>query len=419
MAKDILGREIAPGTPAAAYRDMAENAAITQFARKRAANPAQTLGQDARAIASGVGQGVRALGNAVNQAPKVVGIPAAGLANTVAKGVANFQTGFTGEKYKPQTFEALTLGQMWDRTWKPGAATAAAAPAPAPAAAPAAPAAPAASTYTPGAGLPSAAQVASDKSRATAAQTASDSQLGITPQAQPTNINVRRQPNGVLAFSGAGGAGGVNYTGLPSWTSAQGGAGQGAVGSGFNLAEQNARMATALQGIQSMDQQTKANEMIDAMASGAGGAVGVARNKAAMQALGPLIERQMSNENATGVAKLGAETTRRGQDKSLQGEMARIGASVYGTDVGAQTADADRQVEMDKVRASVLVAKAKAAAGKPLSQTEQLGLQIFEGKQFKTPEARKAAMAEYVQMFKGGDPLSQMIAELMAAQQEQ
>lgn len=357
-------------------------------------------------------------GALANQAPKVLGVPAAGVANAVSRGIADFQTGFTGQRYRPQQFEAKSFTDLFGGQ-KPAAAAPAAVPT---VATPAEPARPAALAYTPGAGLPSMSQVASDKARANAAQTASDSQLGITPQAQPTNINVRRQPNGVLAFSGAGGAGGaggVNYTGLPSWTSAQGGAGQGAVGSGFNLAEQNARMATALQGIQSMDQQTKANEMIDAMASGAGGAVGVARNKAAMQALGPLIERQMSNENATGVAKLGAETTRRGQDKSLQGEMARIGASIYGTDVGAQTADADRQVEMDKVRASVLVAKAKAAAGKPLSQTEQLGLQIFEGKQFKTPEARKAAMAEYVQMFKGGDPLSQMIAELMAAQQEQ
>lgn len=357
-------------------------------------------------------------GALANQAPKVLGVPAAGIANAASRGIADFQTGFTGQKYRPQQFEAKSFTDLFG------------AQKPAIAAPPAPPAAPAGlprfqrpeTTYTPGAGLPSMAQIASDKARANAAQVTSDTLLGITPQAQPTGINVQRQANGVLEFSGKGGGdgtGAVNYTGLPKWTSAQGGAGQGAVGGGFNLAEQNARMASALQGIRGMDRQARADEMVDAMASGTGGAVGVAQNKAAMQALGPLIERQMAGENATGVAKIGAETTRRGQDLGLQGEMARTKAAIYGTDVGAQTADADRRVEMDKVRASVLNAKAKAAAGKPLSQVEQLGLQIFEGKAFKTPEARKAAMSEYVQMFKGADPLQQMMAELLAAQQDQ
>lgn len=357
-------------------------------------------------------------GALANQAPKVLGVPAAGIANAASRGIADFQTGFTGQKYRPQQFEAKSFTDLFG------------AQKPAIAAPPAPPAAPAGlprfqrpeTTYTPGAGLPSMEQIASDKARANAAQVASDTQLGITPQAQPTGINVQRQANGVLAFSsngGGDGTGAVTYNGLPSWKSAQGGAGQGAVGGGFNLAEQNARMASALQGIRGMDRQARADEMVDAMASGTGGAVGVAQNKAAMQALGPLIERQMAGENATGVAKIGAETTRRGQDLGLKGEMARVDASIYGTDVGAQTAAADREVEIDKVRASVLNARAKAAAGKPLSQVEQLGLQIFEGKAFKTPEARKAAMSEYVQMFKGADPLQQMMAELLAAQQDQ
>lgn len=395
---------------------------LKDFYAKAQTEPVMTtVGRGMRGIVDAGAQAAKNMGWAANQAPKLVGSPAAAVANVAAGTGANFMSGFTGKEYVPNQYEGKTLTQLFGS--KPAAAAPVAAPAPAAPAAPAAaPVAPAAPRYTPDAGLPSMAQIASDKARANAAQATSDTQLGITPQAQPTGINVQRQANGVLAFSsngGGDGTGAVTYNGLPSWKSAQGGAGQGAVGGGFNLAEQNARMASALQGIRGMDRQARADEMVDAMASGTGGAVGVAQNKAAMQALGPLIERQMAGENATGVAKIGAETTRRGQDLGLKGEMARVDASIYGTDVGAQTAAADREVEIDKVRASVLNARAKAAAGKPLSQVEQLGLQIFEGKAFKTPEARKAAMSEYVQMFKGADPLQQMMAELLAAQQDQ
>lgn len=348
MAKDSLGREIAANTPAAAYRNMAETAAVTQLARKRMTNPLQTLGQDVRAGADGVGRGMQAFGAAVNQAPKVVGAPAAGVANAIAKGVANFQTGFTGEQHKPQSFEALTLGQMWDRTMKPGA-PAAAAPLAVPATAPTVRRPE--TTYTPGAGLPSAAQVASDKARASTAQAASDMRLSAQPgvSGQPTNINVRRQPNGVLEFSGTGGdgTGAVSYTGLPKWTSAQGGAGKGSVVGGFNLAEQNARMATVLKGIRDTDRQAKFDQLAGA------------------KELGLLLQQQMAGENAMGVAKLNAETNRYGHDIGLKGEMARVDASIYGTDIGAATARETADIERKRVAVTLSAAKAKAS-GDPL-----------------------------------------------------
>ena len=372
-------------------------------------------------------------GALANQAPKVLGVPAAGIANAASRGIADFQTGFTGQKYRPQQFEAKSFTDLFGAQ-KPAIA--------APLAAPAASPRPVLDQRPPLAGLndlsgiagqkdwssarpvrtgwepsqlPSMEQIASDKARANAAQVASGTQMGVqTPGA--TGINVRKQANGVLEFSGKGGGdgtGAVNYTGLPNWTSVKGGAGQGSAdfgGQAFKPAQ--AAVAAANSPL------TKYNEIADKIGRGEGGAVGVAQNKIQLAALAPMIERQMANENATGIAKMDNTTRQRGQDLGLQGEMARTKAAIYGTDVGAQTADADRQVEMDKVRASVLNAKAKAAAGKPLSQVEQLGLQIFEGKAFKTPEARKAAMADYIQMFKGGDPLSQMIAEMMAAQQD-
>lgn len=294
-------------------------------------------------------------GALANQAPKVLGVPAAGIANAASRGIADFQTGFTGQKYRPQQFEAKSFSDMFGGQ-KAMAAPIAATP---PVAAPTAPVAkPAAtSSYVPGTGLPSAAQVASDKSRALLAQAASDERLGLTAPAAPTTIDVKRQPNGILSFTGSGDGAGVKYSGMPNWTSQRGGAGQGAVGQGFNLGEQNQRMAAALQGIQAMDQQKKADSMIDAMASGAGGPIGVAQNKLAMGALGPLLERQMANESAMGINRVNAETQRRGQDLGLTGELARASASRYGTEVGAK--NAAQQLALGKQELDLKAAIAK------------------------------------------------------------
>jgi len=355
-------------------------------AMRRAQPPLmQTVGQGVRSIADTAGAAARGAGNLVNQAPKVVGVPAAGIANTVAKGVANFQTGFTGDTYKPQQFEALTLGQMWDKTMKPGTPTAATAPisptAVAPVVKPVAPVAKPESGYVPGAGLPSKEQIASESARGMIAQQASDRAMGIAapaPTAQPANINVSRQANGNLSFSGTGGGTGVTYSGMPNWTSTKGGAGQGAMGGGFNLAEQNARMAATLQGIQEFDRQKKVDTLTDAIASGAGGAVGVAQNKIALAGFSDILKQQMAGKSNAETAKLTAETQRRGQDLGLQGEMARVGASVYGTDVGAKNAAASLSLEKQGLDLKAAIAEAsKSGDPEKTARARLLGLDFM------------------------------------------
>lgn len=403
MAKDILGREIT-------------DPALVRMQNTMNKEPvATTVGRGTRSAVTAAGQAAQGLGALVNQAPKLVGIPAAGVANAVSSGIANFQTGFTGQKYNPQEFQALTMGQMLDRTMVPGRA--AASPLAVPSVVPTTPK-PAASTYVPGAGLPSRQQVASDKSRAMFAQAANDERLGVSAPAGPAAISVSRQANGNLSFTGSGGdgTGAVRYTGMPSWTSQRGGAGQGSVGSGWDLASQNARMAAFVQNAQAEERQKATDRMIADMASGAGGAVGVAQNKLAMQALGPLVERQMANENALKTTGMTTAAQLRGQDKDSQDNAARVAASRYGTDVGAKTAADQMEVDREKVKALALSARAKQQAGKPISQIEQLGLRIFEGKGM-TEAARKAAKADYTEMFKGANPLEGMIAEMMARQQ--
>lgn len=381
-----------------------------------------TIGRGVRPMASAlqerdqIKKTLPALAGALaNQAPKVLGVPAAGIANAASRGIADFQTGFTGQKYRPQQFEAKSFTDLF-ASQKPAAAPLAAPPAGLPRFQRPE------TTYTPGAGLPSAAQVASDKARASTAQAASDMRLSAQPgvSRQPTNIGVRRQANGVLEFSGQGGGdgtGAVSYSGLPNWTSAQGGAGQGAADFG-GQAFKPAQAAVAQTNRDNASGMTEYKALADKIGRGVGGAVGVAQNKAQLAALAPMIERQMANENAMGVAKLGAETTRRGQDQGLKGEMARVGATNFGTTVGAQTAAADREVEQEKIQATLLAAWSKAAAGKPLNQIEQLGLEIFEGKQFKgNPVAQKKAMQDWILMFKGGNPFEQAMAEQYANMQ--
>lgn len=396
-------------------------------------------------VGRGVREGGQGYAGAYNQVPKVLGVPAAGIANVFAQQLANLKTGVQGTPVKAPEYQALTFGQMADRTKATMGMGGAA---------PAAPAAPV--TTKPGvlgplpalnqqpplaelnalpgiAGvkdwsgarvartgwepsqLPSAAQVASDKSRAASAQAASDARLGMQPAGAPAAIDVKRQANGVLSFTGSGGdgTGAVKYSGMPNWTSQRGGAGQGSVGAGFNLGEQNQRMAAALQGIQAMDLQKKADSLIDAMASGAGGAVGVAQNKAAMAALGPLIERQMANENALKTTGMTTATQARGQDLGLTGEMARVAATNRSTDVGASTADKQLEVEKQKAAAVIQAAREKAAAGKPTTLKDQTALFVFSGKNAdgtpRTPAQQAALELRYAATFGNRDSYMGML----------
>ena len=364
----------------------------------------QTVGQGVRPIADTLNEQAqikKALpviaGAMANQAPKVLGVPAAGIANAVSRGVADFQTGFTGQKYNPQQFEAKSFTDMFGGR---GASRALATP-PAvvpPVAAAATPVRPA-TTYTPGAGLPSAAQIASDKARATIAQNISDTAMGVAPTAQPANINVSRQANGNLSFSGTGGGTGVTYSGMPNWTSNKGGAGQGSVGGGFNLAEQNAKMSAALQGMQEFDRQKKVDTLTDAIASGAGGAVGVAQNKIALAGFSDILKQQMAGKSNAETAKLTAETQRRGQDLGLKGDMARVEASKYGVDVGAKTAAAQAAVDEKKIAAAAKAATANKTGANLLAlqqaQTVAYKNQLMsrfmpDGKTLKTAEEFEA-----------------------------
>lgn len=393
-------------------------------------------------VGRSVREGVQGYAGVANQAPKMVGVPAAGIANVFAQQLANLKTGIQGAPVKAPEYQALTVGQMMDRT-KANMGMGGVAPAapvttkpgvlgPLPALNQQPPLAElnalpgiagvkdwsgarVARTGWEPSQLPSAAQVASDKSRAASAQAASDARLGIQTPSAPAAIDVKRQANGVLSFTGSGGdgTGAVKYSGMPNWTSQRGGAGQGTVGTGFNLGEQNQRMAAALQGIQAMDLQKKADSLIDAMASGAGGAVGVAQNKAAMAALGPLIERQMANENALKTTGMTTATQARGQDLGLTGEMARVAATNRSTDVGASTADKQMEVEKQKAAAVIQAAREKAAAGKPTTLKDQTALFVFSGKNAdgtpRTPAQQAALELRYAATFGNRDSYMGML----------
>lgn len=368
----------------------------------------QTVGQGVRPIVDTLEQQQQirkslpvVAGALANQAPKVLGVPAAGIANAVARGVADFQTGFTGQKYSPQQFEAKSFTDIFgSRKAVPNSASVAAA-------SPVFAAVKPDAGYIAGAGLPSREQVAADKARARVAQEVSDRAVGVfaPPSTQPTSINAERQANGVLSFTGVGNGGtGVQYTSLPNFTTQQGGAGKGSfsvVESGFNLAEQNARMASALQGIRDFDRQKKADELIDAIASGRGGAVGVAQNKIALASLGDLVQRQMANESATSVATINANTQKRGQDLGLKGDLARVGASIYGIDMAADTAKMQAAVAEKKIETAAKAAAASKTGAnlKALQEAQTIAYKnqlmsdfMPDGKALKTPAQREADM---------------------------
>lgn len=236
---------------------------------------------------------------------------------------------------------------------------------------------------------------------------------------QRQTIKVEKQANGVLSFTGVGNGGtGVQYTGLPNFTTQQGGAGKGYVGAGFNLAEQNARMAAALQGFRDFDRQKQFDESIQNVVSGKGGPVGVAQNKIALASLGDLVQRQMANENATSVATINANTQKRGQDLGLKGDLARVGASIYGVDVGAATADKGFEVEKQKAAAAIEAAQAKARTGKAMTAKDQTALFVFAGLNAdgtpRTPAQQAEVERRYASSFGNRDSLASLMSAYQA-----
>jgi hypothetical protein len=374
MAKDVFGREIT-------------DPELVRYQNSVSKEPlATTVGRGVRPVADAVAKLPGLAGAIANQSPKLLGVPAAGIANVVARGVADFQSGFTGEKFKPQQFEGKSFTDLFggaDSAVPRASATAS----PVGAAVPAQPAA-AGSPLSglnelPGLasvkdfsgaqfgvlnrGLPSPEQIASDKARAAASQAASDARLGITPSGGlPAQINVTRQPNGNLSFTGSGGdgTGAVNYTGLSNFKSQAGGAGQGSVGEGFNLAEQNQRLATALAGFRENDLQERVTQLADDISSGAGGLFGPKRNKAALAELAPLLVRQQENKNATRVANLNAATLRRGQDFDLQAETARTNEATRRTNLDAFGAAQNRKLTAQELDLRAAIAL-DARSGNP------------------------------------------------------
>lgn len=398
MAKDFLGREITDPALVRMQNTMNKEPVMTTAGR--------ALASGGRTMADASVAGVKGVGTVANNLPRLAAMPAVGALNIASTQLQNLKNGINNTNTQAPQFQALTATDAFQRAFPPATPALAVAPV-------AKPVPPLQTTVTSspvaGAGLPSAAQIASDKARASAAQTANDTALGLPTAGAPAAINVSRQPNGVLSFTGSGGdgTGAVKYSGLPQWTSQRGGAGQGAVGGGFNLAEQNQRMAVALQGIQAGDRQKEADNLISGIAGGAGGPVGVARNTLAMQQLGPLLERQMSTTSAENINQTNDATRRNDAALGFAGDMARVAASRYGTDVGAKTADKGFEVEKQKAADAIVAAQSKVAAGKPPSVKDQTALFVFSGRNAdgtqRTPAQQAALEMRYAATFGNRD----------------
>jgi len=270
-------------------------------------------------------------------------------------------------------------------------------------------------------GLPSAGQIALDKAHSASAQQASDQAIGIGGGSSnnPLNVNVTRQANGNLSFSGVGGGEGVNYTGMPKWSSQSGGAGRGGIGystggsmgnSGFDLASQNAKMASALQGIRDFDRQKKVDAYTDAIASGVGGAVGVAQNKIALAGLGDIVQQQMRGDNAASINQTNDATRRASIAADVGMSAARDATSRYGVDTQAKTAQTGFEVEKQKAAAAMAAAQIRAAAGKPATMKDKTALFVFGGRNAdgtaRTPEQQAEVERRYAYSFGNRDSLA-------------
>ncbi len=323
-------------------------------------------------------------GVVADSAPKVLGVPMAGIANFMQNAKNQLQAGYNGTSV-PATvspFTALSGTQLLGLGNANAAPVSAAGipstlPASAPIAAPAAlPPLRSNTSYTQGAGLPSDTQIASDKVRASTAQAASDAAMGIssTPAVAPANINVARQANGILGFSGSGGnaTGGVVYTGLPKWTSQGGGAGQGSVdvgGESFRPAQQ---AIVSGQGWNAGSTPLAlAQKYAAAIAAGEGGPVGVANNHMALQALAPMLTQTMLGQTQLGVAGLGAQTQRYAADLGERENAARVG-------MGYGEQETQKQIEAERAAAGINQAQIR---GQYMSRAGQTRLASAQAEQ--------------------------------------
>lgn len=367
--KDALGREIDPNSPTGRMMNTYQGAV---------SGVPQAVGRGARAVSDAVGSTAQTMGARVNALPKLWGTPMAAVANAGAKVGADFMTGFTGQKYVPNQYEGKTFTQMFGGAPAPTLTAPTAITKPSVSATPGAPKPISVPVTNPGgANRTWVEDTTSPFAEFRAAQYARDG-LGATNYTGPTSIAVSRQPNGVLSFTGTGvpGAQGIRYTGTPNWTSQRGGAGQGGVttfgpgqggGSGFNLSEQNARMAAALQGIREIDAQNKQAELVDRIASGSGGAIGVAQNKIALAGLNSMADTNSRARTAMDVAGINAETQRRAQDLGMQAATMRNLTTLAGYKSQADTAKNAQEIEKERIGLMQSIAKQKMA-GDPLKQ---------------------------------------------------
>ena len=299
-----------------------------------------TVGRGLRTGTDAAGVVGSNIASAADSAPKLIGIPAAGIANFMARSKQQLQAGFndTPVPAPVSSYQAKSFSDLFG-----GSTPATAAPLnpsrPATSTAPtttvgASPA----SSYVPGAGLPSAAEVASDRARANASQNASDAALGVSGTGG-AHIGVTRQANGVLSFSGSGGdgSGGVVYTGLPNFKSQQGGAGQGAVdfgGQAFHPAQQAIASGQGFGAPQTP--LATAQGLAEKIASGAGGPVGVAQNHLALQALSGVLSTTIQGQSSQATARIGAGAQRYAADRGFDENAARVGAELAGQNVQKQ-----------------------------------------------------------------------------------
>ena len=358
---------------------MAEN--LRDWYKQNQTEPVMTtVGRGTASVAGNAAQAVKNMGFVANQAPKLVGTPAAGIANAAAAGGANFMTGFTGQKYTPNVYEGKSVTDLFSSKPALKAIPSIASAAPAGGNKASAP------IETPVYKGPQTVQpkyvedTTSPLAEFRNAQYQRDGLGTTTGYTGPGSIDVARQANGNLSFTGVGtpGTSGVRYTGLPEWQSKKGGAGQGSVDFGGEAFKPAQAMVARGEGVLSgmNNPAVQYRELADKIARGVGGAVGVAQNKIAFAGLGDILQRQMASQSALQTANIGAETQRRGQDIDATANTARTAASKYSADIAAKTAAEANETHKQQVAATLAAAGAKTMDPAKMSKAAMSELQL-------------------------------------------